>query len=70
VIPTKHSVALAALAASGPAAAQFKSADDAIQYGLGGRAVMGHDVGKPASPATAASARSTDPTAPCTPACA
>ena len=45
--PSKISVALAlaGLIACGPAAAQFKSADDAVEYRQGALAVMGHHFG-------------------------
>jgi len=39
-------VAAAALLACGPAAAQFKSPDDAIEYRQGALAVMGHHFGR------------------------
>jgi cytochrome c556 len=42
---SKISWALAALVACGPAAAQFKSADDAIEYRQGALSVMGHHFG-------------------------
>ena len=47
MIPSKISatLAVATLLACGPAAAQFKSADDAIEYRQGALAVMGHHFG-------------------------
>jgi cytochrome c556 len=43
--PWSIAAATAALLACGPAAAQFKSADDAIEYRQGALAVMGHHFG-------------------------
>ena len=40
------SLASAALLACGPAAAQFKSPDDAVEYRQGALAVMGHHFGR------------------------
>jgi cytochrome c556 len=40
------SLAAAALLACGPAAAQFKSPDDAVEYRQGALAVMGHHFGR------------------------
>ena len=42
---TSTALALAALLACGSAAAQFKSADDAVEYRQGALAVMGHHFG-------------------------
>jgi cytochrome c556 len=43
---TPAAIAAAALLACGPAAAQFKSPDDAIEYRQGALAVMGHHFGQ------------------------